>query len=52
MVGTDEQKTRARIDQIIRHLHEWASVELINDEVEMIAFDDIEMEKDFEKYNP
>lgn len=52
IVGYDEAKTKERVNQIIRHLQEWSSVELVNDEVEIMQFDDLEMERDFEKYNP
>src|ERR1700683_843360 len=48
LVGQDEPGTQARVEQIIRHLNEWGAVELVNDEVELIHFNDIEMERDFE----
>jgi len=52
LVGYDEAKTRARLDQVVKHLNEWDSVELINDEIELVHFDDLELERDFEKYDP
>lgn len=52
IVGYDENQTRERLHQIVRHLHDWASVDLIHDEVELVFFDDLEMERDMEKYDP
>jgi uncharacterized protein YlxP (DUF503 family) len=52
MVGYDEGQTQARLDQVIKHLNEWGAVELVNEESELIHFDDLELERDFEKYDP
>jgi uncharacterized protein YlxP (DUF503 family) len=52
LVGSDEKTTQKRVDDIIRHLNDWGAVELVNDEMELIHFDDIELERDFEKYDP
>jgi uncharacterized protein YlxP (DUF503 family) len=52
MVGYDENQTRERLDQVITHLNEWRVVELVNDETELVHFDDLELERDFEKYDP
>ena len=50
LVDRDENRVKERMDQVIRHLNDWGRVELVNDETEMIRFDDIELERDFEKY--
>jgi uncharacterized protein YlxP (DUF503 family) len=52
LVGHNEHQTRERLDQIVRHLNDWGHVELVNDETELVYFDDLEMERDFEKYDP
>ncbi len=52
IVGYDENQTQERLDQVIRHLNEWSAVELVNDETELVHFDDLELERDFEKYDP
>jgi len=52
LVDYDEVKTRTRLEQVIKHLNEWGSVELVNDEIELVHFDDLELERDFEKYDP
>jgi uncharacterized protein YlxP (DUF503 family) len=52
LVGSDEGATQKRVDDIIRHLNDWGAVELVNDEMELIYFDDLELERDFEKYDP
>jgi uncharacterized protein YlxP (DUF503 family) len=52
LVGGDEKTTRERADAIIRHLQEWGSVDLVNDESDFVRFEDIELERDFAKYNP
>jgi hypothetical protein len=52
LVGYEESKTRARMDQVIKHLNDWGTVELVNDETELVFFDDLELERDFEKYAP
>ncbi len=52
LVGYDENQTRERLSQVVRHLNEWGTVELVNDETEIIHFDDLELERDFEKYDP
>ena len=52
LVGYEEQKTQERLDQIVKHLNEWGNVELVNDETELVHFDDLELERDFEKYDP
>ncbi|CAM6001624.1 unnamed protein product [Sphagnum balticum] len=52
LVGHNEAQTRERLDKIVRHLNEWKNVELVNDETELVYFDDLEMERDFEKYDP
>ena len=39
-----KDKTRARLEQVvIKHLNEWGSVELVNDEIELVHFDDLEL---------
>jgi uncharacterized protein YlxP (DUF503 family) len=50
LVDHDENRMQERMDQIIRHLNDWGVVELVNDETDIIHFDDIELERDFEKY--
>ena len=52
LVSVGEPQMRKRIDQIIKYFEEWGHAELINQEFEIIHFDDIEIERDFEKYNP
>jgi len=52
LVGYDEKQTQERMDQVIRHLNEWGAIELVNDETELVHFDDLELERDFEKYDP
>jgi len=52
LVDHDEARIRDRMDQVIKHLNNWGSVELVNDEIEVIHFDDLELERDFEKYEP
>lgn len=52
LVDHDEVRARERLAQIVRHLNDWGAVELVNDETEVIHFDDLEMERDFEKYEP
>ncbi len=51
-LGINETQTRNKIQDLIKHLNEWGQVELVNDEVELIHFEDIEAERNFEKYNP
>ena len=51
-VGSEETQVRERAQGIIRFLQNSADMELVNDETEYIHFDDLEMERDFEKYNP
>jgi uncharacterized protein YlxP (DUF503 family) len=51
-VGGEEFKVKERAQQIVRWAQESGDMELVNDEVEYIVFDDIEIERDFEKYNP
>ena len=52
LASPEEKLTRQRLDEIVRHLHEWGGAELVHDDSEVIRFDDLEMERDFEKYNP
>jgi uncharacterized protein YlxP (DUF503 family) len=52
LVGGDEPSTEDRMQQIIRFLNESDSVELVDQETEMIHFEEIEMERDFQKYDP
>lgn len=51
-VGSDEKLLHNKCDEIIRHLHDWPAAELAYDETEIIHFNDLEMKRDFEKYNP
>lgn len=51
-VGGEEAGVKERALQIIRFVQDAGDMELVNDEVEYIVFDDIELERDFEKYNP
>lgn len=51
-VGQDEAKMQARVQEIVQHFNDWASVELIDDESELIYFDDLELERDIAKYDP
>ncbi len=51
-VGNQKQAVDERVQDIIRHLHDWPAVELTYDETEIIHFDDLEIERDFVKYNP
>lgn len=52
IVGNEEKLTRERLDSIIHYFREWGHADLANDESELVHFDDLELERDFEKYNP
>jgi uncharacterized protein YlxP (DUF503 family) len=51
-VGSNEKVVQERCAEIIRHLNDWANVELTYDEQEVIHFDDLELERDILKYDP
>ena len=51
-VGSQEGVMQERVQDIIRHLNDWTSVELVYDESELIYFDDLELERDIAKYDP
>src|SRR4051812_37713341 len=51
-VGFNEKNVRERLEKIVDVLKNSGDIELVNDEMEMIHFDDLELERDFEKYNP
>lgn len=52
IVGSQEKLVQQRVQEIIKNLQEWPSVELTYDESEIIHFDDLEIERDFVKYDP
>src|SRR5438552_1288379 len=52
LVGNEEKDVRHRTEEVVRHLRDWSAVELVHDESELIHFEDLEIERDFEKYNP
>jgi hypothetical protein len=52
LVGNNDADLRSRGQKIIHDMQNWADVELINDELDVLHYEDIEMERDFEKYNP
>jgi uncharacterized protein YlxP (DUF503 family) len=52
VVSPDETQMRKKIDQIIGYFQEWGHAELVYQESEIIHFDDIDIERDFEKYDP
>src|SRR5579863_8529889 len=37
--GYEENQTRERLDQIVRHLNDWGHVDLVNDDTELVHFD-------------
>ncbi|MBK9294612.1 MAG: DUF503 family protein [Oligoflexia bacterium] len=51
-VGSEERFLRKKCEEIIKHLQDWAAVDLAYDEVEIIHFSDLEIKRDFEKYEP
>jgi uncharacterized protein YlxP (DUF503 family) len=51
-VGGEEGRVKERAQQIIRFVQNSGEMELVNEEIEYVVFDDIEIERDFEKYNP
>ena len=51
-VGHQEGAMQNRTQEIIRHLQDWAAVDLTFDESELIYFNDLELERDLAKYDP
>jgi uncharacterized protein YlxP (DUF503 family) len=51
-VGISEDAVQQKADSIVRHLNDWPAVELIHDEKDIVRYEDLEIERDFEKYNP
>ncbi len=51
-VGTQESDMELRVQEIVRHMNDWNSVEMTYDESELIHFDDLELERDYLKYDP
>ena len=52
VVGPSESACRQRVDKIIEHMRDWPKANLVHEESDFIAFEDIEVERDFEKYQP
>ena len=51
-VGISKQTVNTKADSIVRDLNDWGTVELVGDEKDVLVYEDLEMERDFEKYNP
>lgn len=52
IVAHDEKQADKILDQIVSYFQEWGHADLAEDEREVIFFNDIELERDFQKYNP
>jgi uncharacterized protein YlxP (DUF503 family) len=52
LVSTDEAQTRKRVDEIVNYFQGWGHADLAYHENEIIHFEDIAIERDFEKYDP
>mgnify|MGYP000925946652 FL=1 len=55
-VGSDENNLTERMQQLLQGLREWGSVDLIDHELEVMHFEDVDLvidhEKNFQKYDP
>ena|ERR1035438_5957802 len=55
-VGNEEAPLRDRMDQLLVNLRDWGSVDLVDQELELLHYEDIELSEDYdknlEKYNP
>lgn len=52
LVSCEERQMKNRLDEIVRYFQDWGHAELVHHDIEVIHFDDIEIERDFEKYDP
>lgn len=52
IVGIDTKTTKERLDKILNHLNDWGAVELVDHDLELIQYNDLALERDFEKYDP
>ena len=52
VVGGEEASAKHRSEQVISHLRDWGVTELLEADSETIHFEDLELERDFEKFNP
>jgi len=51
-VGMSKDAVQQKADSIVKHINEWGAVELVHDEKDIVHYEDLEIERDFEKYNP
>jgi uncharacterized protein YlxP (DUF503 family) len=52
IVANDDFGAQKRIDQIVKHLLEWGTVNLVDHESDVFRYEDTETERNFEKYEP
>lgn len=52
VVSSNKELNSKRIQEILSFCRNWSAVELINEEIETIVFDDIAIEQEMEKYDP